>query len=67
MSAMDEPIFTAATRHLYRPTPCPECGQRRDLGWVDVGSQADMDQYQPVQKCRNPQCSLYRDPSSLAG
>lgn len=63
---MDEPIYTAADRHKFRPTPCPECGKPRELGWANVGSIANMDQYSPNQKCRNRQCSLFRDPSSLA-
>jgi hypothetical protein len=67
MLSMDGPIFTAATRHQFRPTACPQCGQRRELGWANVGSQADMDQYQPTQKCRNRRCSRFVDRTSLAG
>ncbi|GAA4576886.1 hypothetical protein GCM10023176_49290 [Micromonospora coerulea] len=63
---MDTPTFTSATRHQYRPTPCPSCGQRRDVGWLDVGSNADMDRWQPLEKCRNRECAEYRDPTSLA-
>lgn len=64
---MDDLIYTAADRHKYHPTPCPECGRRRELGWVNVGNGVDADQYRPNEKCRNRQCSLFRDPTSLAG
>ncbi|MGI5247574.1 hypothetical protein [Dactylosporangium sp. CA-139066] len=64
---MDEPIYTAADRHRYRPTPCPECGSRRELGWVDVSNSVNTDQWRPNEKCRNRQCSEFRDPNSLAG
>ncbi|SCG60215.1 hypothetical protein [Micromonospora inositola] len=62
---MDTPTFTSATRHLYKPKPCPSCGQRRELGWANAGSLDDTDQWQPVEKCRNRQCAEYRDPTSL--
>lgn len=62
---MDGPIFTRATRHLYQQVPCPSCGKRRELGWVDVGNQGDMDRWTPNEKCRNPECPEYRDPNSL--
>lgn len=64
---MDERIYTAAERHGYRSAPCPECGQLPELGWVNVGNGVNADQYRPNEKCRNRQCSLFRDPTSLAG
>lgn len=64
---MDEPIFTAVNRHKYQPTSCPECGQRHELGWVDVSTAANMDRWSPNEKCRNQACSSYRNPNSLGG
>lgn len=62
---MEQPVYTSATRHRHHATPCPSCGQRRELGWVDVGSLEDRDRWSPSEKCRNRQCVEFRDPTSL--
>ena len=64
---MDEPTFTGVNRQSFRPTPCPACGKQRELGWMDVGNLENQDQWVPTQKCRNRECSEFRDPTSLGG
>lgn len=64
---MDEPIYTAADRRNYRSTPCPDCGQRRELRWTNLEEFNGSARYRPNEKCRNRQCSEYRDPTSLNG
>ena len=53
--AEEQSEFTDEERAAYR-SPCPECGQERDVEWVHAVTFGKSVWVKGLETCRNPEC-----------